>query len=365
MSLKKLIYLVFLILPVLSNSRCLDRIELRNYSDYKFIKTAFVYTIIDRKEEKNGIMYTAQVVRSFKGSASGIIKIKKHRYFGSCDYGVNMYLGQVAILVTDQKSDLFAIDECSYVVDAKTEGFDGDTTFFHEFGKTNGFVDLPIANGQLVNGVQQGHWKLYHYVNNYNKYIPTSEGDYKNGEEFGIWIRYNYYNPTEFKTDTVEYSNGSWSATFRRYHPNGALYSNHKFTNGERANSEIYYRIDGTISAIYEYDNEKLVSITDNDKELIYKCKVQGKERTRSIYSLDNKLLKQAVEISNKGTFYEYHQNGIVKTKFHFKNREIKGKIINFDETGKIVSEMKIIKDKYGGTYENLEKYIGADYFEE
>lgn len=358
---------IFLIESVFSCS-CRFVTNLDSYESYKQIKNAFVCKITKREVINNIEFLDADVVRSFKGQHEKTIKIKNISFSAQavgCKKSFNT--GQILLLLSGKYSGIYHINACDFSESDQYEGFQNDTLFFNQFSNPNGYIDLSIAKGQLKNGKQEGLWTLN--SRSIRNCTISETGYYKKGNKDGIWKTYyysnianymidssNYFNNSleeknddflwpnlyykrNFIIDSLYYSKGKLTGPAYYFFPNGSLQIISNYKNGKTEGETVEYTKKGFIKSKTFYKSNKTKQYIEFRDSCIFKKNKKSFKTLMAIYSKDGSYKEKEITVLNgKGTFFEYYNNGKIKTKASFnKKGSLIGDFTTFDSSGKTI----------------------------
>lgn len=213
---------------------------------------------------------------------------------------------------------------------------------YHIYKYPNGSIS---SEGLIKNGKPEGYWKSYYVTG-----IKKSEGKRTNFLLDSIWVFFDQAGDTtekinylfgkkngyyfKYKKDPSQglfiwskelYAGDKKEGTAYFYFPDGKTRQTITYNNGKKEGLSREFDINGNIIAIYEYNNDFLIS----------------RER---INRSDAKGLKQ-------GIWKEFYPNGIVKNEKSFKDDLMHGYYKEYDNRGKLVLTMlyengSIVKSK-------------------
>ncbi len=357
-----------------SDDRFETGIDLNHYEDYLKVKSAFVCEIQSKEVVEDVEYITAVVLRVFKGKVEKTIKIK-NKYFKNdpAHNPATIKTGEVLLMLLSKHFGSYHLKKCKYSVSSTEGKFTEDTTIFGQYGKVNGYVDLPLAKGQVVNGKREGEWQLE--SGGGYEWLFLETGKYKNGKKEGEWIIYSHKENEQFKRDSsyeadyknkkdhyrphgkhhykahfrsaVEtYHHGKITGIFYSYWSNGVLCEQTIYKNDEANGLSIMYHDNGKIFSRALLEGENTKTYVEYRDSCIFETQSTLRKNRKMILSKDSVLQTEIIEKHGKGVFLAYHNNGKVKIKSAFnKKGSLVGNFITYDPSGKIISTRKLSDD--------------------
>lgn len=139
-----------------------------------------------------------RVLRTYKGVDDSTLVIYNYSYSGNCDHGYRVGEDYLFFLQPDTANG-FDLAFCSGVLDMSLEH---DPRWEARLGRVlqqlETYREAPmqplrvkysngkaLAQGRLVNGIPEGHWREFTYDGQ-----VEFEGEFENGKRVGIWKKY-------------------------------------------------------------------------------------------------------------------------------------------------------------------------------
>ena len=240
--------------------------------------------------------------------------------------------------------------------------------------KSEGLYDLK--------GGSEGEWKYYSkngVLNNISIYKENLATDkainyYNNGQEKSTTYYKNdttigYYLERNQSGKIIEqgwFKKGSIHGIWEYYYPNSVLKQKTYYNKGKYEGQEIEYDVEGKISAIFHYNNDKLelekyytngtlydsIVLPSNEKDSLYTHYTNGKTYAQIFYNYGKKngkyvnyypngktkTMGQYLNSERNGEWIWYYDNGNVKSKYNYIYGDINGDVIDYHKNGKIKS---------------------------
>ena len=178
-----------------------DEISFKLLIETPLIVHATVVDTVNPAEEwwfgKPQLVYL-RVLRTYKGGGDSTLLIYNHSYSGNCDHGYRVG-GEYLFFLQPDTANGFALAFCSGVLDMSLEH---DPRWKARLGRVlqqlETYREAPmqplrvkysngkaLAQGRLVNGIPEGHWREFTYDGQ-----VEFEGEFENGKRVGIWKKY-------------------------------------------------------------------------------------------------------------------------------------------------------------------------------